>query len=90
MNGLGEGYARGRKNHTRALAYAGDTRLKFERVYESARKAIAAGDTKTALLKCRAALDLLEEKNVYGLRQSAIAKRIKDQIRRLREARRVI
>lgn len=56
----------------RRLAYANDTRLKFDRVYESARKALARGDSETALIKCRAALDLLHQKTIYGPSQAAL------------------
>jgi hypothetical protein len=69
----------------RALAYARNTRLKFERVYQSARKAFLAGDTRTALLKCRAALDLLDSDNVYGDDQPRVREALLDQIAKLNE-----
>ena len=47
-------------------------RLKFERVYESARKAKAAGDMDTFRLKCRAALDILRQSDIYGPRQAEL------------------
>lgn len=47
-------------------------RLKFERVYESARKAKAAGDLHTFQLKCRAALDILRQTDIYGARQAEL------------------
>ncbi len=50
-------------------AGASRDRLKFERVYESARKAKAAGDLQTFQLKCRAALDILRQADIYGPRQ---------------------
>jgi len=71
----------------KAEAYAHNTRLKFERVYGSARKAIAAGDTETALLKCRAALDLLAQTDIYGPEQIAITLALHDRMRRLGELR---
>ncbi len=69
----------------RALAYARNTRLKFERVYQSARKAYLAGDSKTAILKCRAALDLLDIENIYGENQSRIRESIIQQMAKLSE-----
>ena len=65
----------------RARAYAANTRLKFERVYESARRALACGDTETALIKCQAALELLNEKNFYGDHQARFHQMLEDQIR---------
>jgi hypothetical protein len=67
----------------RAMAYARNTRLKFERVYESARKALAAGDKQTALLKCKAAVDLLHEADLYGPAQAAILRKLEASIRTL-------
>jgi len=67
----------------RAMVYARNTRLKFERVYESARKALAAGDKQTALLKCRAAVDLLHEADLYGPAQAAIIRKLEANIRTL-------
>ena len=64
----------------RAQAYAANIRLKFERVYESARRAIASGDVETALIKCQAAFELLKEKNIYGDRQEKLLKMLEDQI----------
>lgn len=72
------------ESEARAWNYAHDTRLKFERVYESARRAIAAGDAATALAKCRAALDLLAQENVYGSQQAAIEQALRERIARLR------
>ena len=71
----------------KAQDYARDTRLKFERVYESARKAIAAGDTEMALLKCHAALDLLNTRDLYGPQQMALGLALEDRIRRLSQTR---
>jgi len=70
----------------RRLAYANNTRLKFDRVYESARRALDRGDSDTALIKCRAALELLREKNIYGSSQAALARLLKAKIRELEEA----
>jgi hypothetical protein len=72
----------------KAQDYAHDTRLKFERVYESARNAIAAGDTDTALLKCRAALDLLNDSDLYGPQQMALGLALEDRIRKLSQTQR--
>ncbi|MBN2307698.1 MAG: hypothetical protein JXR94_01935 [Candidatus Hydrogenedentes bacterium] len=66
-----------------AVAYARNTRLKFERVYESARKALAAGDTATALLKCQAARDLLLSENLYGSAQEQILTALEHRIRQM-------
>ncbi len=71
------------ESEARAWNYAHNTRLKFERVYESARRAFAAGDTATALAKCRAALDLLAQENVYGNQQAAIEQTLRERIARL-------
>lgn len=50
-----------------------NNRRKFERVYESARKARAGGDTATFRLKCRAALDILQsDPGLYGPRQAQL------------------
>ena len=70
----------------RALAYARDTRLKFERVYQSARKAFLAGDTKTALFKCKAALDLLDSEDIYGDEQGRIRESLLEQMDKLGKA----
>ena len=69
----------------RAVAFAKNTRLKFERVYRSARRALDAGDLHTALVKCRAGRDLLNEKNIYGAQQAEIARQLEEQIQRLTE-----
>ena len=69
----------------RALAYARNTRLKFERVYQSARKAFLASDTKTALSKCKAALDLLDSEDIYGEEQRRIRESLLEQMDKLRE-----
>ena len=69
----------------RALAFARDTRLKFERVYQSARKAFMAGDVKTALFKCRAALDLLDSENIYGDEQPRVREALLEQVAKLNE-----
>jgi hypothetical protein len=75
--------AQGRADYARALAFARNNRLKFERVYETARKAILAGDSQTALTKCRAALDLLHQEDIYGPAQPALHQLIEAQIERL-------
>jgi hypothetical protein len=67
----------------RALEFARNTKLKFERVYKSARKAFMAGDYKTALLKCRAAVDLLDVENFYGPNQDRVRKALIEQIAKL-------
>jgi hypothetical protein len=69
----------------RALAYARNTKMKFERVYQSARKALVAGDNKTALLKCKAAVDLLDIDNIYGPEQEQVRQSILEQIAKLSE-----
>lgn len=71
------------ESDARRLAYASNTRLKFERVYESARKAITAGDSATALLKCRAALDLLNERVIFGPNQESLRHTLEDWVRKL-------
>lgn len=53
---------------------------KFQRVYEAARKADAAGDTATALLKCRAALELLREHDLFGAAQSRLIQTLEERI----------
>lgn len=67
----------------RAESFGKNTRLKFERVYASAQKAIEAGDTKTALIKCKAALDLLREENVFGSGQSQLEETLTKEVERL-------
>lgn len=67
----------------RAKAFAKDTRLKFERVYASARRALEAGDTKTALAKCQAALQLLQQEALYGSRQEELIHALTEQIEHL-------
>ncbi|MFA6239535.1 MAG: BTAD domain-containing putative transcriptional regulator, partial [Candidatus Hydrogenedentales bacterium] len=57
--------------------------LKFERVYASARRALEAGDNKTALSKCRAALQLLEQEALYGSRQDELIRALTEQIEHL-------
>jgi hypothetical protein len=68
------------ESEARAWNYAHNTRLKFERVYESARRAFAAGDNATALAKCRAALDLLAQENIYGDQQAVLQQTLRDRI----------
>ena len=70
----------------KARAFAMNSRLKFQRVYESARKAIEQGDSTTARLKCRAALDLLHEGDFYGPAQQSITRTLEEQLRKLDEA----
>jgi hypothetical protein len=60
----------------RTTAFPVDGRTKFERVYKSAQKALWDGDRKTALLKCRAALDLLLDENLFGPRQQELRQAI--------------
>jgi len=60
----------------RAYPFAIDGRTKFERVYKSAQKALRKGDRKTALVKCRAALDLLLAENLYGPKQQKLLETI--------------
>lgn len=55
-------------------------RLKFQRVYEAARKADAAGDNAMALLKCRAALELLKEADLFGSAQEKLMRAIETRI----------
>jgi hypothetical protein len=69
----------------RAKAYATNTRLKFERVYASARRAIESGDTKTALIKCKAALQLLDQEVMFGPRQSDLVRTLTEEIALLDE-----
>jgi hypothetical protein len=69
----------------RALAYARNTRLKFERVYQSARKAVVAGDIKTAMAKCKAAMDLLDSDDIYGPDQARIRESLLEQVAKLTE-----
>ncbi len=71
------------ESEARAQAFARDTRTKFERVYESARRAVAAGDAKTAVVKCKAALDLLREKDIYGPQQPALVEQLTGLVERL-------
>lgn len=47
-------------------------RYKFSRIYDAAREADGEGDTETSLANCRAALDLLEEEDLYGSRQASV------------------
>jgi hypothetical protein len=70
----------------RAETFAKNTRLKFERVYASAQKAIEAGDKATALIKCKAALELLREDNIFGSVQSQLEDALKTEIERLQNA----
>lgn len=56
---------------------------KFERVYESARKALAAQDIATARLKCRAALDLLNEGVIFPRNQETIVHILQTHLKRL-------
>ena len=67
-------------------AHVSKLQHEFEQVYESARRAIKAGDTKTALTQCRAALHLLNETNLYGTKQSTVIRAIHDQVRELLNA----
>ncbi|MCC6696716.1 MAG: hypothetical protein IT365_13890 [Candidatus Hydrogenedentes bacterium] len=67
----------------RAQAFGKNTRLKFERVYAAAQKAIEASDVKTALIKCRAALELLREENIYGAQQVQLEEALRNEIDRL-------
>lgn len=67
----------------RARSFARNTRLKFERVYTAARKAIEDEDTALALLKCRAARDLLREGNVLGAGQARVVEILEAHIERL-------
>ncbi len=69
----------------RAESFAKNTRLKFERVYASAQKAIEAGDAKTALVKCKAALELLREDTIYGDSQAQLESALTAEIERLQE-----
>lgn len=55
-------------------------RTKFQRVYEAARKADAVGDRATALLKCRAALELLKEADLFGGAQEMLMRAIETRI----------
>ncbi len=64
----------------RARAYATNNRLKFERVYASARRAIEAGDTRTALLKCKAALQLLNQEVMFGPKQADLVHALTEQL----------
>lgn len=68
----------------RAESFARDVRLKFERVYGSARKALAAGDQRAALQKCMAALELLRGADIYGADQTRIADALENRIEQLR------
>ncbi|GMV93122.1 MAG: hypothetical protein AMXMBFR82_29000 [Candidatus Hydrogenedentota bacterium] len=70
----------------RAESFAKNTRLKFERVYNSAQKAIEAGDAQTALVKCKAALALLREESIYGEHQSQLEEALAKEIERLLDA----
>jgi hypothetical protein len=70
----------------RAQSFAKNTRLKFERVYASAQKAIESGDAQTALVKCKAALDLLREENIYGESQAQLEEALVQEIKRLQQA----
>jgi hypothetical protein len=70
----------------RARSFAKNTRLKFERVYASAQKAIESGDVQTALVKCKAALDLLREENIYGESQVQLEDALMQEIKRLQQA----
>lgn len=56
----------------RAKILAANTRMKFERVYEAARRAEADGDTRATLTKCKAALDILRGEDIYGEAQPKI------------------
>jgi len=69
----------------RARAIAANSRLKFERVYEAARRADEEGDVQTTLLKCRAALDILREEDLYGGAQDRIIAALEDMLKKLRE-----
>ena len=66
-----------------AQHYAQDTRLKFERVYDSARKALDRGDKEMAVMKCRAALELLKSKNLYGAAQEQLVRKLEAAIKRM-------
>lgn len=66
-----------------AAAYARNTRLKFERVYEAARTALDGGDRRAALLKCRAALDLLRDEDIYGETQPRLEQELTRRIEAL-------
>jgi len=72
-----------KESKERAKTYAMNTRLKFERVYGAARRAIESGDMETARLKCTAALDLLRTEDIYGSRQTALIRTLEQQVRRL-------
>ncbi|MCP4639822.1 MAG: hypothetical protein GY851_05290 [bacterium] len=69
----------------RAAEYARNTKLKFERVYAAAQKALEDGFFDTALVKCRAALDLLAEGDVYGEAQGELAAAIHTRVQELSE-----
>ncbi len=60
-------------------------RQKFERVYESARKADSSGDFATALVKCRAALDLLAEESLFGGARGTLAEALRKRIHELEQ-----
>lgn len=62
--------------NSRGADPADAARRKFERVYNAARKAQAAGDEATFRLKCRAALDILRTTSIYGARQQNLIARI--------------
>ncbi len=66
-----------------AAAYARNTRLKFERVYEAARRAFADKNRRTALDKCRAALDLLQGEDIYGESQPRVEQELARRIEAL-------
>ncbi|MBI5094482.1 MAG: hypothetical protein HZB26_18865 [Candidatus Hydrogenedentes bacterium] len=68
----------------RARQIAANSRLKFERVYEAARRADAEGDAQTTLVKCRAALDILREEDLYGEAQDRIIGALEDMLQKLR------
>lgn len=67
----------------RAKVLAANARVKFERVYEAARRADADGDVETTLTKCRAALDILRGEDLYGAAQPNIEALLEDTVRRL-------
>jgi hypothetical protein len=76
-----------RRRNERPPAKTVCARTKFERVYESARKADAAGDYETALMKCRAALDLLRSQDIYGESQHRLVETLLEYMQRLQAAR---
>lgn len=66
---------------------AQNARVKFERVYEAARKAISEGDTALALQKCKAAADILREGPAFSGQQDSLLTELEDRIQQLEEER---